>query len=267
MAWTRVTGVMALPVLQVFLGQLLQGYRVSRVLGGCITSSGLGSSRLRRYRCCGARHQRCACRRSRSTRRRPPVSAQCHSSPSAAEDWRPSGVGAPVLVDDRRKRVSRPVRRVLGRRDVLHAALQQSDAPRFSPAGGFTRLPRFDSGSAPVGTARLAAHDLASGCTGNSPPPREVRLERELGCASPSSVIRPPPSTRRGRPQPTVIMGDGDVIGQAVEQRLVDELHLHLAPMVLGGGTPLFKTGTRQVYRQRDVCPSLNAVHLVYERV
>jgi hypothetical protein len=37
--------------------------------------------------------------------------------------------------------------------------------------------------------------------------------------------------------------------------------------MVLGGGTLLFKPGTRQMYRQRDVRPSGNAVHLTYERV
>jgi dihydrofolate reductase len=63
-----------------------------------------------------------------------------------------------------------------------------------------------------------------------------------------------------------VIMGGGDVIGQALERGLVDELRLHLAPMVLGGGTPLFKKGTRQMYRQRDVRPSRNVVHLTYGR-
>ena len=62
-------------------------------------------------------------------------------------------------------------------------------------------------------------------------------------------------------------MGGGDVIGQALDQGLVDELRLHLAPLLLGGGTPLFKPGTRQRYRQRDVRPSSNAVHLVYERL
>jgi dihydrofolate reductase len=41
-----------------------------------------------------------------------------------------------------------------------------------------------------------------------------------------------------------VNIGGGDVIGQAVEQGLLQELHLHLAPM-LGAGTPLFKAGTR----------------------
>jgi len=64
-----------------------------------------------------------------------------------------------------------------------------------------------------------------------------------------------------------VIMGGGDIIGQALEQGLVEELRLHLAPMVLGGGTPLFRSGTRQMYRQREVRTSRNAVHLTYERV
>jgi len=64
-----------------------------------------------------------------------------------------------------------------------------------------------------------------------------------------------------------VIMGGGDVIGQAIEAGLADELHLHIAPMLLGGGTPLFRAGTRQTYRQRDVHPSRNAVHVIYERL
>jgi dihydrofolate reductase len=64
-----------------------------------------------------------------------------------------------------------------------------------------------------------------------------------------------------------VIMGGGDVIGQALEQGLVDEFHVHLAPLLLGGGTPLFRSGTRQRYRQREVRPSSNAVHITYERL
>ena len=64
-----------------------------------------------------------------------------------------------------------------------------------------------------------------------------------------------------------VIMGGGDVIGQALERSLVDELRIHLAPMLLGGGTPLFKPGTRQMYRQLHIRPSKNAVHLAYKRV
>ena len=63
-----------------------------------------------------------------------------------------------------------------------------------------------------------------------------------------------------------VIMGGGDVIGQALELDLVDELHLHLAPMVLGGGTPLFRHGTPRSYRQRRIRSSRHATHFVLER-
>jgi hypothetical protein len=42
---------------------------------------------------------------------------------------------------------------------------------------------------------------------------------------------------------------------------------LHLAPILLGGRTPLFRAGTRQRYRQGDVRASSNAVRLIYERL
>ena len=100
--------------------------------------------------------------------------------------------------------------------------------------------------------------------------PRDVRLEREVGLrftfvSDLKEALDQARVAADGRH--VVIMGGGDVIGQAIEQGLVDELHLHLAPMLLGGGTPLFRAGTRQTYRQVDVRPSTNAVHLVYERV
>ena len=44
--------------------------------------------------------------------------------------------------------------------------------------------------------------------------------------------------------QDVVIMGGGDVIAQAIEQGLVDELHLDRAPVIVGGGTPCSGTGT-----------------------
>lgn len=103
----------------------------------------------------------------------------------------------------------------------------------------------------------------------HSPPPPDLRLERELGMRF-TFVDDLALAIDQARSAAThghvVIMGGGDVIGQAIEQGLVDELRLHVAPMVLGGGTPLFKAGTRQLYRQRDVRPSKNAVHLTYER-
>jgi len=100
--------------------------------------------------------------------------------------------------------------------------------------------------------------------------PQQVRLERELGMRFTfvdelaTAVDQARTAAADGH---VVIMGGGDVIGQAIEKGLVDELHLHLAPMLLGGGTPLFRAGTRKMYRQRDVRPSSNAVHLAYERL
>jgi dihydrofolate reductase len=100
--------------------------------------------------------------------------------------------------------------------------------------------------------------------------PQHVRLERELGMRFTfvddltTAVDQARTAAADGH---VVIMGGGDVIGQAIEKGLVDELHLHLAPMLLGGGTPLFRAGTRQRYRQRDVRPSSHAVHLTYERL
>ena len=101
-------------------------------------------------------------------------------------------------------------------------------------------------------------------------PPVDVRLERDLGLRFTfvDDLVSAIDQARAVAPPGDVfIMGGGDVIGQALEQGLVDELRIHLAPMLLGGGTPLFKPGTRRVYRQRDVRPSRNAVHLTYERV
>jgi dihydrofolate reductase len=100
--------------------------------------------------------------------------------------------------------------------------------------------------------------------------PKHVRLGRELGMRF-TFVHDLTTAVDQARTAATdghvVIMGGGDVIGQAIQQGLVDELHLHLAPLLLGGGTPLFRAGTRERYRQRDVRPSSNAVHLTYERL
>jgi dihydrofolate reductase len=99
--------------------------------------------------------------------------------------------------------------------------------------------------------------------------PPEVRLERELGMRFTfvhdlaNAIEQARTAAIEGH---VVIMGGGDVIAQAIEAGLVDELRLHIAPMLLGGGTPLFRSGTRQLYRQREVLPSSNAIHVSYVR-
>ena len=53
------------------------------------------------------------------------------------------------------------------------------------------------------------------------------------------------------------VMGGGDVVRQAVELGLADELRIHLAPLILGSGTPLFAGGG----------PPFYGTHLTYDVV
>jgi dihydrofolate reductase len=101
-------------------------------------------------------------------------------------------------------------------------------------------------------------------------PPDEVRLERELGLRftfAPDLETAIEQARTAATEGDVVIMGGGDVIGQALDRGLVDEFRVHLSPVVLGGGTPMFRPGTRLRYRQREVRPSRNAVHITYERI
>jgi len=101
-------------------------------------------------------------------------------------------------------------------------------------------------------------------------PPQHVRLEGDLGMHftfTPDLETAIEQARAAATHGDVVIMGGGDVIGQALEKALVDEFRVHLAPLILGGGTPMFRAGTRQHYRQRDVRPSSNAVHITYERL
>jgi dihydrofolate reductase len=132
----------------------------------------------------------------------------------------------------------------------------------------------FDTVDAPNGWSDTMGYGAQQAAT---PPffvvthtaPIDVRLTRELGLrftfvnGLENAIDRARAAATHGH---VVIMGGGDVIGQALEADLVDELRLHIAPMLLGGGTPLFRAGTRQHYRQGQVRPSSNAVHVVYER-
>ncbi|MET0628233.1 MAG: dihydrofolate reductase family protein [Acidimicrobiia bacterium] len=61
-----------------------------------------------------------------------------------------------------------------------------------------------------------------------------------------------------------VVMGGGDVVRQCVDDGLVDELRIHLAPIILGAGTPLFGAGDIQQLVQRSVRVSSHATHLTY---
>jgi dihydrofolate reductase len=63
---------------------------------------------------------------------------------------------------------------------------------------------------------------------------------------------------------PVGIGGGASVIQQALRAGLVDELHVHVAPIVLGAGRPLFgELGTRLHLDPARVLQSPYATHLV----
>jgi dihydrofolate reductase len=95
-------------------------------------------------------------------------------------------------------------------------------------------------------------------------PPESVRLDLDFtfvtdGVASAVEQARTAAGDRH-----VVLMGGGDVIRQAVEAGIVDELRIHLSPLLLGDGTPLFGPGFRRQFEITDVRPSSNATHITY---
>ncbi|MBO0748397.1 MAG: dihydrofolate reductase family protein, partial [Acidimicrobiaceae bacterium] len=74
-------------------------------------------------------------------------------------------------------------------------------------------------------------------------------------------------SSRRGEDLDVVLMGGGALIRSALGAGLVDVLGLHLAPVVLGAGTPLFTGGAPRSLVQRRVIATSTATHLTYDLV
>jgi dihydrofolate reductase len=64
-----------------------------------------------------------------------------------------------------------------------------------------------------------------------------------------------------------VLMGGGATIGSALATGLLDVLALHLAPVVLGAGTPLFTGGVPRTLVPRSVISTSTATHLTYDVV
>ena len=59
-----------------------------------------------------------------------------------------------------------------------------------------------------------------------------------------------------------VVMGGGDVVRQAIDAGVLDELRLHVSPIIMGSGTPLFANVQRHEFRQTEVRVSPSATHL-----
>lgn len=107
-----------------------------------------------------------------------------------------------------------------------------------------------------------------------SSPPASVRLTDldwtfvTTGLAAAVAVAREraeAASEEQGKDLDVVVMGGGATIASALAAGLVEVLSLHLAPLVLGAGTPLFTGGEPRALVQRSVTPSSTATHLVYD--
>jgi dihydrofolate reductase len=72
-------------------------------------------------------------------------------------------------------------------------------------------------------------------------------------------------SSVSGEDRDVVLMGGGATVGSAVASGLVDVLSLHLSPVLLGGGTPLFTGGEPRTLVQRRVTVTSTATHLLYD--
>lgn len=107
-----------------------------------------------------------------------------------------------------------------------------------------------------------------------SSPPESVRLTDldwtfvTTGLADAVTVARKraeAASAASGRDLDVVLMGGGALIGSAIAAGLVDSLSLHLSPVLLGAGTPLFTDGPPRTLLQRSVIPTTTATHLTYD--
>ncbi|MBY8880850.1 dihydrofolate reductase family protein [Actinacidiphila acidipaludis] len=72
-------------------------------------------------------------------------------------------------------------------------------------------------------------------------------------------------SSASGKDLDVVLMGGGATIASALDAGLVDQLSLHLAPVVLGSGTALFTGAVPRTLVQRSVTATSTATHLVYD--
>ena len=97
--------------------------------------------------------------------------------------------------------------------------------------------------------------------------PESIRLALDFTFVTDGLASAIPLARAAAGTKDVVVMGGGDVVRQCVDDGLADELVLHLAPIVLGAGTPLFAGAARRELRQRDVRVSPFATHLTYDVV
>jgi dihydrofolate reductase len=94
--------------------------------------------------------------------------------------------------------------------------------------------------------------------------PQKVRLKRQMRFVTDGIGAAITLARKAAGQRDVAVMGGADVISQSLAARLVDELRIHLAPIIIGAGTPLFKGGTSVPLTQSSVRVSQRATHLTY---
>ena len=95
--------------------------------------------------------------------------------------------------------------------------------------------------------------------------PAQVRLGLDFTFATEGLAAALDTARRAaGGGRDVVVMGGGDVIRQCIAGGHLDVLRIHLAPVILGEGTPLLPGPARRELWQVDVRVSPNATHLTY---
>ena len=98
-------------------------------------------------------------------------------------------------------------------------------------------------------------------------PPAQVRLASRFRFVTEGVAAAVDQAREAAGDRDVVVMGGANVIDQSLATGLVDELRIHLSPLLLGGGTRLFDLVGPTTLIQRDVTGSPRATHLTYEVV
>jgi dihydrofolate reductase len=98
-------------------------------------------------------------------------------------------------------------------------------------------------------------------------PPAQVRLASRFRFVTEGVAAAIDQARAAAGDKDVFVMGGANVIDQSLAAGLVDELRIHLSPLVLGGGTRLFELVGPTTLIQREVTESPRATHLTYEVV
>jgi dihydrofolate reductase len=98
-------------------------------------------------------------------------------------------------------------------------------------------------------------------------PPAQVRLASTFRFVTEGVAAAIEQARTTAGDKNVVIMGGANVVDQSLAAGLVDELRIHLSPLLVGDGTPLFDLVGPTTLIQRDVTVSTRATHITYDVV